>query len=69
MDDVDLSRSRTADIVYEDYESNNGIHFSKERQIVASEKNRLDIRMSFKQYEFNKELSVAFNVPKSYKRK
>lgn len=69
MDDVDVARSRTADIIYDGYESNNGISFAKERQIVASEKNRLDIRMSFKQYEFNKELSVAFNVPKTYKRK
>ncbi len=69
MDDVDLTRSRTADIVYDGYEISNGVSFSKERQIVASEKNRLDIRLSFKQYEFNKELSIAFNVPKSYKRK
>jgi hypothetical protein len=69
MDDVDVTRSRTADILYDGYEFANGFNFSKERQIVASEKNRLDIKLSFKQYEFNKELSVAFNVPKSYKRK
>jgi hypothetical protein len=69
MDDVDLSRSRTADITYDDYETNNGIAFSTNRQIVATEKNKIDIRMNFKQYEFNKELSVSMTVPKNYKRK
>ncbi|MCX6324143.1 MAG: DUF4292 domain-containing protein [Sphingobacteriales bacterium] len=69
MDDVDLSRNRTADITYDDYETNNGIAFSTNRQIVATEKNKIDIRMNFKQYEFNKELSVSFTVPKNYQRK
>jgi 3-phenylpropionate/cinnamic acid dioxygenase small subunit len=69
MDDVDLSRNRTADITYDDYETNNGIAFATNRQIVATEKNKIDIRMNFKQYEFNKELSVSMTVPKNYQRK
>ncbi len=67
LDDVDISRSRTADLTYADYENKIGINFSTYREITVSEKNRLDIRMNFKQYEFNKELSVYFNVPKNYK--
>ncbi|HMJ47693.1 MAG TPA: DUF4292 domain-containing protein [Ferruginibacter sp.] len=69
LDDVDRNRNRTADLTYDDYTSNNGKYFSVRRQIIASEKNKIDIRLLFKQFEFNKELSVAFSVPKNYKKK
>ncbi len=69
LDDVNILRNRTADITYDSYENSNGINFSTYRQIIASEKNKLDIRLNFKQYEFNKELSVTFNIPKNYKSK
>ena len=69
LDDVDVSRSRTADITYDDYSNSNGFNFSTNRRIIVSEKNKIDIRMNFKQFEFNKDLSVTFNVPKNYKRK
>ena len=67
MDDVDPKRNRTADIVYDGYQSNNGLNFSALRKITASEKNKMEIKLEFKQYEFNKEVSVSFNVPKNYK--
>ena len=69
LDDVDMARNRTADITYDDYESKNGFDFSTYREITLSEKNKLDIRLNFKQYEFNKDLSVSFKVPKNYTRK
>ncbi len=69
LDDVNVTRNRTADITYDDYENKNGIDFSTYREITVSEKNRLDIRLKYKQYEFNKELSVSLKVPKNYKRK
>ena len=68
LDDVDVKRSRTADITYDDYEIKNDVYFSTKREITVSEKNKLDIRMNYKQYEFNKELSVSLKVPKNYKR-
>ena len=68
LDDVDLTRNRTADFTYDSYSNSSGFPFSTYRQIIATEKNKLDIRMNFKQFEFNKELSVAFSVPKSYKK-
>ena len=68
LDDVNVARNRTADFTYENYETGNGIKFSTNRQIIASEKNKLDVRMNFKQFEFNKELSVNFSVPKNYKK-
>ena len=66
LDDVDMNRSRTADLTYADYENKSGFNFSTYREITVSEKNKLDIRLNFKQYEFNKELSVSFNIPKNY---
>ncbi|MFM2326871.1 MAG: hypothetical protein RIR31_1073 [Bacteroidota bacterium] len=69
LDDVDVNRNRTADITYGDFENKNGIDFSTYREITVSEKNKLDIRLNYKQYEFNKELSVSFKVPKNYNRK
>ncbi len=69
LDDMDIGRNRTADLTYGDYENKNGFNFSTYREITVSEKNKLDIQMNFKQYEFNKVLSVSFNIPKNYTRK
>lgn len=69
LDDADLNRHRTADLRYSDYENKMGFNFSTYREITVSEKNKLDINLHFKQYEFNKELSVHFNIPKNYSRK
>jgi hypothetical protein len=69
LDDVDVNRNRTADITYDDFDNKAGVDFSTYREITVSEKNKLDIRLNYKQYEFNKELSVSFKVPKNYKRK
>jgi hypothetical protein len=69
LDDVDINRNRTASITYDDYVNQSDHFFSTKRQIIISEKNKIDIRLNFKQFEFNKELSVAFSVPKNYKKK
>lgn len=69
LDDVDVYRNRTASVSYNDYENINGKPFSTRRQIIITEKNRIEIKLNFKQVEFNKELSVSFPVPKNYKKK
>jgi hypothetical protein len=68
LDDIDISRNRTADITYDEFSDVNGKPFSTYRAIVVSEKNKLDLRMNFKQFEFNKDLSVSFSIPKNYKK-
>jgi len=68
LDDLDIARHRTGDITYGEYENKDGIYFPVYRQIIATEKNNLDIKLTYKQYEFNKELSVNFSVPKNYKK-
>ncbi len=68
LDDVDVNRNRTADITYNNFENANNINFATYREITVSEKNKLDIQLDFKQWEFNKELTINFNIPKNYKR-
>lgn len=69
LDDIDISRNRTASMSYAEYENTNNISFSTYREISISEKNKLDVQMKYKQFDFNKELSVGFSIPKNYKRK
>lgn len=66
LDDADASRNRTADLTYSDYENKKGPWFSTKRRIVVAEKNRLDIKLDFKQYVFNREVSFPFSIPKNY---
>lgn len=69
LDDLNIGRNRTADITYDDFEYKNEINFSTHREITVSEKNKLDVQLNFKQYEFNKDLQINFNIPKNFKRR
>jgi Domain of unknown function (DUF4292) len=69
LDDLDITRSRTADLNYDDYENKKGKSFSSKRRITVAEKNKLDISLNFKQYEFNDDVSFPFSIPKNYKQK
>ena len=69
LDDIDISQNRTADLTYSEYEKNNGVSFATYREITVAEKTKVDVSLSFKQYEFNKELSFPFSIPKNYKTK
>jgi hypothetical protein len=68
LDDVDISRNRTADLFYSDYEDKQAVPFATKRRISVSEKKKLDILLDFKQYEFNGEVSFPFTIPKNYTR-
>lgn len=68
MDDVDIMRNRTCDLVYEKYEDKKGVRFSTRRQITVSEKSKLDVKLDFKNYDFNETLSFPFSIPKNYDR-
>lgn len=67
LDDIDELRSRTCYLTYSGYENKKGVSFSTKRTIHVSEKKKLDIKLDFKQYEFNETLSFPFNIPKNYK--
>jgi hypothetical protein len=68
LDDIDPNRSRTCNLSYTEYENKKGVDFSTKRRITVSEKSNLDIKLDFKQYDFNETLSFPFSVPKNYKR-
>ncbi len=66
LDDADISRNRTAELLYENYENKKGVPFSTKRKITVAEKKKLEIKLDFKQYDFNGEVSFPFTVPKNY---
>lgn len=68
LDDLDELRNRTCYLTYSDYENKKGVSFPAKRTINISEKKKLDIKLHFKQYEFNETLSFPFSVPKNYDR-
>jgi hypothetical protein len=68
LDDLDISHNRTADLIYSDYENKRGKPFSTKRRISISSAKRLDIKLEFKQYDFNNEVSFPFSIPKNFKR-
>ena len=69
LDDLDVAQNRTADLTYGDYENPTGVYFATYREITIAEKTKVDIRLNFKSYDFNKDLSFPFSIPKNYKRK
>ena len=66
LDDINPGRSRTADLSYSDYENKKGVPFSTKRAIAVSEKKKLDIRLDFKQYDFNQPVSFPFSISKNF---
>jgi Domain of unknown function (DUF4292) len=70
LDDADPTRNRTCDLTYDEYESKNGVNFSTHRNIIISEKSKLEIQLKFKQFEINpQEQTYPFNIPKRFTRK
>ena len=67
LDDADILRNRTCDLTYSDYENKKGVNFSTKRKIAITEKKNLNIKLEFKQYEFNEPLTFPFSIPKNYK--
>jgi len=69
LDDLDITLNRTGDLTYSDYEKKTGVYFSTYRQITVAEKTKVDIKLNFRQYDFNTALSFPFSIPKNYKTK
>ncbi len=67
LDDLDEWRNRTCFLGYSGYDHKKGVRFATKRQITVTEKKKLDIKLEFKQYDFNETLNFPFNVPKNYK--
>ena len=50
------------------YGNKKGLPFATKRRIIVAERNRLEIRLDFKQYEFGGDQSFPFSIPKNYER-
>lgn len=68
LDDADPTRSRTADLTFDDYVSKGGVLFATTRSIGISEKTQVDIELNFKSFDFNLPLTYPFNISRKYKR-
>jgi hypothetical protein len=66
LDDVDIRYNRSADLNYADYDNKKGFLFATKRRLNFIEKKNLDIRLDFKQYDFNTEVSFPFSIPRGY---
>lgn len=67
LDDVNIASTRTANLFYSDYETKSGKPFSTTRQITVTDKTKVDVKMDYKQYDFDVNLSFPFNIPPNYK--
>jgi hypothetical protein len=69
LDDLDLTRSRTAKLAYEDYQPNGSWKFAGTRRLTLAEKNEINVVLEFKQVEFDQPQTFPFSIPKNYKLK
>lgn len=67
LDDVDVTRSRTANLAYSDYIASGPWMFAGVRKISLSEKTKLDVNLEFKQVEFDVPMTLPFGVPKNFR--
>jgi hypothetical protein len=67
LDDVNITSTRTANLFYSNYETKDGKSFSTNRQITVTDKTKVDVKMDYKQYDFNGDLSFPFTIPPNYK--
>jgi Domain of unknown function (DUF4292) len=66
LDDLDKQRNISGYLTFGDYEIKKEMNFSTKRSINIVYKKNLNIKMDFKQYDFNEKLSFPFSVPKNY---
>ena len=67
LDDIDITRSRTANLSYSGYVSIGEKMFAEQRKIDLAEKTQIQIYLDFKQVEFDKPIGFPFSIPKNYK--
>ena len=69
LDDIDVTENRTCDITFGNYQNISGKDFSMYREISVSQKRRVNIKLDFKDADFNEPLKYVFDIPKKYKQK
>ena len=66
LSDIDVQKNRTCYLTYGDYKDKKTFIFPEKRTINVVDKVKLDLKLEYKQYDFNEKLSFPFSVPKNY---
>ncbi|MES2646209.1 MAG: DUF4292 domain-containing protein [Bacteroidota bacterium] len=66
LDDVQEARNRTCHITMSDYNQQQGRLFSNIREITVTEKTQVQIKLEYKQVNFDEPQTFPFNIPKNY---
>lgn len=69
LSEIQGDTTSTAALYYDGYTPGNSSSFAASRQVSITGSSMVDIIISFKQYEFNNELSFPFTVPPNYQTK
>ncbi|HSF44460.1 MAG TPA: DUF4292 domain-containing protein [Chitinophagaceae bacterium] len=69
LDDVDITTSRSADLLYDGYEQNGTRMFPGKRKITVAYKTVTEVGLEFKQLQFDTPVNFPFSVPDKYKLK
>ena len=67
LDDVEETMNRTSDIILSDYNNQQGRLFSNKREITVTEKQKIEIKLDFKQANFDEPQTFPFSIPKNFK--
>jgi hypothetical protein len=66
LDDVDLLKKRTAHLEYEEFALIAGRIFPGIRRIRLSDQQTVNLRLEFRQVEFDTPQSYPFSIPRNY---
>jgi len=69
LSDVDPSKNRSAQLAYNNYTNVAGRNFSTRREIGVNYKTNVTIKLDFRSYEFDGQVSTPFSVPSGYTKK
>jgi hypothetical protein len=69
LEDADPLRKRSANLDYEAYADITGRRFSNIRRIRLSDQQTVDLKLEFRQVEFDTPQSYPFSIPRNYKLK
>lgn len=67
LTDIDVSKNRSAELNYKNYKIIGERNFSTLRDIKVNYKSNIKLRLDFKSYNFDEEVSTPFSVPSGYK--
>lgn len=69
LDETDPQRNRSAILSFDQYQEKSGRNFPNLRRMTLSDRQKVDIRLDFRQVDFDLPVAFPFSVPRNYKLK